>query len=391
MLRTKSGVLVSRARRTGALGACLLAVAIAVAACSSGGAASTATATTGATGTTGTSRTSGVSAAECAANKAAGTITYISPFGYSPTAGVVDVFMAQDLGYFSDLCLNVSVVTNNAGQQDALVSAGRAQATGFGGAVPVISEVGEGSNFEAVETVADSSETTILTNSKITNLKQLEGQTVGYFGELGSDELSILKAAGVDLSKVKFVSLSNQNPAVITQGQVQAIVANEGNQDLQLTAEHIPFHEYTEAQYGIKGTASVMVFNKSFLAAHSQAVTDFVRADIKALDYCIATPAPCEAYVASQAAAHGAGQIYTRATITAGWNFTVSYLKKYATSPLGAETTTLWNSELSKFQEFGPLASELSGQSKPTIPALSGTYDPSIVNSLYNNGQLVWP
>jgi hypothetical protein len=39
-----------------------------------------------------------ISADECERNRAAGTITYISGYGYSASAGQVDVFLAKELG-----------------------------------------------------------------------------------------------------------------------------------------------------------------------------------------------------------------------------------------------------------------------------------------------------
>ena len=45
----------------------------------------------------------------CEANKAAGTITYLSSFDFSASASIVDVLVAKQKGYFDDLCLDVKV------------------------------------------------------------------------------------------------------------------------------------------------------------------------------------------------------------------------------------------------------------------------------------------
>ena len=44
-------------------------------------------------------KTATISAAACARNKAAGPLTFVSPFGYDASAGILDVFSAQSLGY----------------------------------------------------------------------------------------------------------------------------------------------------------------------------------------------------------------------------------------------------------------------------------------------------
>ena len=54
-----------------------------------------------------------ISAARCTENKAAGTITYVSPFQYGAIPGILEIFVAQKLGYFSDECLKVAIVANS--------------------------------------------------------------------------------------------------------------------------------------------------------------------------------------------------------------------------------------------------------------------------------------
>ena len=45
----------------------------------------------------------------CAANEAAGTITYLSGFDFAATASIIDVVVAEQAGYFDDLCLDVEL------------------------------------------------------------------------------------------------------------------------------------------------------------------------------------------------------------------------------------------------------------------------------------------
>ncbi|MGH9028203.1 MAG: hypothetical protein ACRDV4_01090, partial [Acidimicrobiales bacterium] len=54
-----------------------------------------------AVGTTAAARSgaSSLNASRCSANRGAGTVTYVSPFGYDASAGILDVFAAQKLGY----------------------------------------------------------------------------------------------------------------------------------------------------------------------------------------------------------------------------------------------------------------------------------------------------
>ena len=46
----------------------------------------------------------------CAANQEAGTITYLSSFDFAAAASIVDVVVAEQSGYFDDLCLDVELL-----------------------------------------------------------------------------------------------------------------------------------------------------------------------------------------------------------------------------------------------------------------------------------------
>jgi hypothetical protein len=82
-----------------------------------------------------------ISKAECAANRAAGTMTYVSPFGFDASAGIIDIFAAQKLGYFADMCIKVAIIpTSYIG--NLLVSSGSAQITNEGSAADTLLAIG---------------------------------------------------------------------------------------------------------------------------------------------------------------------------------------------------------------------------------------------------------
>ena len=50
--------------------------------------------------------TSGISPERCEANKKAGSITYLTGYDYAAAAGIIDVVVADQLGYFKKMCLS---------------------------------------------------------------------------------------------------------------------------------------------------------------------------------------------------------------------------------------------------------------------------------------------
>jgi NitT/TauT family transport system substrate-binding protein len=329
----------------------------------------------------GTPQRSLVSAAECAANRAAGTVTYVSPFGFDASAGIIEVFAAQKLGYFSDLCLKVRIVTS-AQNSAALVSAGTATTTSTGSAADFLVLAANGSHVTAVATYGDTSDYCIITRPEFSSLRQLEGHTLGYHFVEEAPDLEMLRSAGVDLSKVKLVDTKDFDPNQIVEGRLDAVGCYQSNEPLTLRAEHVSFHEFTPAQFGVRGTYNVVFFNTGFLAAHTAAAQDFMRADLHAFAYCEAHEAACIHIEQSYAASAGAD--FSVAHESAVWHLEAA-LSRQHTLPghgIGVETAAEWRPEAHEVTEFG-LAS--------TLPSLDTVENTTMVASLYRGDTLIWP
>jgi ABC-type nitrate/sulfonate/bicarbonate transport system substrate-binding protein len=322
-----------------------------------------------------------VNASECAANKAAGTITYVSPFGFDASAGIIDVFAAQKLGYFKDMCLSTNFVTNSQ-DSTALVSAGKAQVTNVGSAADYLTAVASGSNIKAVATYGNTSDYCIVTNKDITSLPQLAGKTLGYHFVKEAPVLAMLSAAHVNLNQVHFVNTTNYDPNQVVQGKIDAVGCYQSNEPLTLKAEHAQFHEFTPSQYHVTGTFNVQFFNKTFLAAHYGAAKDWMRADLRAVEYCEVHQAACVNIEGEYAKEAGAEFVTSHEQQV--WAVE-SALAKNHTLPgkgIGVESTA----------EFQPEANELLHYKLvKSVPPLSSVEDTTMVASLYNGNKLIWP
>ena len=166
------------------------------------------------------------SSAECTANRAARTVHFASPFGYDASAGIIDVYAAEKLGYFADLCLDVDfVAVPTSASPYALVSADAAQITGEGSAADAIVQEEDGSNFVGISTYGDTSDYALLTRAGITKLTQLEGKTLAYHTVLPVVLHEMLVKAGVDLSKVRLVDDQTYDPFLLVRGSFAALEA----------------------------------------------------------------------------------------------------------------------------------------------------------------------
>ena len=96
---------------------------------------------------------------------------------------------------------------------------------------------------------------------------------------------------------------------------------------------------------GIKGTTNVMYMNKKFVAQHSVAAQNFIRADIRALDYCVKNRAACVKTLPTVATSNGAGATDGVAQNTPVWKYQANTVKAKGTRPLGTFNAQLWEPE----------------------------------------------
>jgi len=310
-----------------------------------------------------------------------GTVTYVSPFGYDASAGIIDVFAAQKLGYFKNMCLSVSFVTNSP-QPTGLVSTGRAVVSNIGSAADALVQVANGADVVAVATYGNASDYAIITQPGITNLKQLEGKAFGYHTAIPVSVLEMFRAAGVNTARIHLIDTQDYNPNQLIQGHVNGLQAYQSNEPLILRSEHAKFNELTPGEFGVKGTFNVQIFNAKFLARHPAAVRDFMRAELHAFDYCVRHESACVSI--EQQYARAAGAEYQVPHETAVWKLEASLAADHALpgKGTGVETEVEWRPEAAALRQFGIVKS---------VPTLSVCENTSIVASLYNGKKLIWP
>lgn len=341
--------------------------------------------TAGSAGAVGTSRATAshslLSKSSCAANRSAGTMTFVSPFGYDASAGIIDVFAAQSLGYFSDMCLKVSFVTSSFTPNE-LVSAGTGTITGEGSAADDLLAVANGANLVAISTFGDTSDYALLTQSSITKLTQLEGKLVAYHTTMPVILTEMLQKAGVDVSKLQEVDDTSYNPDLLPEGKFAALQAYRSNEPITLREQHQGFREYIPSSFGVKGTFNVQVVNRTFLEKHPVAVADFLRAELHAFDYCTAHAAACVAF--EKSAASSTGSYYDATHNLAEWRFEYALAEKHTLpgAGVGVQSQAEWAPEVAALKASGLVKA---------VPSLKTYEDTSLASSLYKGKKLIWP
>jgi len=318
---------------------------------------------------------------ECERNRDAGTITYISGYGYSASAGQMDVFLAEEMGFFDDLCLDVEINASGANGQQ-LVSSGQAQFTALGSASDVMLAAANSDNLTAVATYGSTSPFSIFAHKDVKSLKDLEGKKLGYFINLTPIASAMLDNAGVDVSKVELVKMTNYDPTVVTRGQVDAIVGYASNQPETLRAMGEEFSEFFPADEGVDGTYNVMEVNTKFLEEHREVAADFMRASLKALEHCLANSDECIDMISELAEENGQGSAFPREQLERTWNVESTWVTSNPDLAPGVQTVAQWEQEYEPVEKYGNVK---------TLPAIEDMMDADLVADLYDNGSLIWP
>ena len=325
--------------------------------------------------------TEGSEQTACERNKEAGKITYISGYGYSASAGQLDVFLAKELGFFEELCLDVEINASGANGQQ-LVAAGQAQFTALGSAADVMLAAANSRNLTAIATYADTSPFSLFSNEKIKSLKDLEGGSLGYFINITPIALATLDAAGVDIDKVELIKMTNYDPTVVTRGQVDSIVGYASNQPQTLKAMGESFTEFFPSDFDIQGTYNVMEVNSEFLKENREVSADFMRASLKALNYCLENDDECLGMLSDLAVANNQGDAFPIEQLERTWSVESDWVRNSTMGAPGVQTQAAWENEYEIVKEYGGI---------DDLPELSEMMDVDLVADLYDGDTLIWP
>ncbi|BBA96209.1 putative NMT1/THI5 like protein [Actinacidiphila reveromycinica] len=339
--------------------------------------------------TAGPTRTKGsaVSAARCAENEAAGKITYLSGYQYQASASILEYVAAEKLGYFDDLCLDVSLRpgTGDTAQNTKLLAGGRATVAAVA-EQDVIQARAAGIDIEGVSSYSDAGLDVLMTNKDITALPQLDGKVVGHKGYVPAAVEAMMVKAGVRWDSLKLVK-EGYDPSVLPrrQGGLEALTGFVSNEPNQLRAAGKDVTVWQPVDYGIPSSLGAMAVNPAFAKAHPHAVQDVLRAALHAYAYCSSGAAhirECVGYAAGLS-----GPTYDKTLNTTIWRTETQVVRDNPTpgQPLGGLDLSNVTELVAMLHRFAIVPAGV------TAARARGWFDTSYVDGLYAAGKLVWP
>jgi ABC-type nitrate/sulfonate/bicarbonate transport system substrate-binding protein len=229
----------------------------------------------------------------CAANEAAGTITYLSSFDFAAAASILDVIVAEAEGYFEELCLDVEILPSFAPGNGALVASGSGQISSAGSFGELVNTNVQGeADLVAIAQYGKTAIETLIVpaDSDIEELADLEGATVGIKGDLPYSLQTMIGLAGVDRASFDEPLLEGFDPVAHLNLGIDALPVYKSNEPAQLDAAGVEYRQFDPLDFDVPASFAVFFTSESFLADHPTAVEDFLRAVFRGFEFAVANP-----------------------------------------------------------------------------------------------------
>jgi NitT/TauT family transport system substrate-binding protein len=325
----------------------------------------------------------------CAANRAAGTITYLSGFDFAAAASIVEILVADERGYFEQLCLDVEVRSSFTTQNYPEIAAGKAQfASGGSFSEMVDYAIANDAPFVAVAVEGKTGiDALIVKDGAADSLDDLRGSTIGVKGKITPSVAAMLLGAGLrEGDDYQTVLLDGFDPtAHIAVANIVGFPGYKSNEPNQLTAAGIPYQLFDPADYDVPGSFGVLVSNADWIAAHPTAAQDFMRAAMRGLADAVTDPRAAADIAVGYINANGNAMFLSPDGERARWAVDSRIVTETnARTPLGVPEPDLLVAEVTSYADIG-----LFGGTAPDV----GRYvDVRLVAAVYDSSNVVvWP
>jgi ABC-type nitrate/sulfonate/bicarbonate transport system substrate-binding protein len=329
--------------------------------------------------------------ARCAANEAAGTITYLTGFDFAAAASIVEIIAAEAAGYYTDLCLDVDIKASFSVANYPLIADNTAQFAS-GGSFSEVAAFAMANDADFVVTAVEGRtaiETLIVKAGQAAELGDLAGSTIGVKGKLPpSIEAMMLTAGLTEGDDFKTVLLDGFDPTQhIAIPTIVGFPGFKSNEPGGLNRAGIGFQTFDPLDFNIPGSFGVIYTNQIFIAEHPTAAEDFMRATMRGLADSLADPIATANIAVEKVNANGNPNFLSPEGEVFRWETDAELI--IDTTPEGAAfgvpDATMLQAELDAYGAVG-----LFGDNQ--TPDAASRLGNDIIASVYDvNGMVIWP
>lgn len=315
-----------------------------------------------------------------AENAKAGKIIYTTGYYYAASPPDLEAVVADELGYFKELGLNVEIQGGLDSEGMKFLAAGRAQIASAGAPSLVIQSVASGAGIKGVATFGaqGNGALMVMDDSDIRTPADLVGKTIGFHGALPPNYTAMLKNAGVDPSKVKGVSVG-YDPTVLSSGKIDALTVYKSNEPFIMEQAGKKVRLIDPGDYGASTSFAVVAVNDKFAESYPAAVVDFLRALAKAHEWALQNEKDAIAMLEkrSQSAYNVKAETYRWETESK-----IVESSKHAGHGVGWQTDDQWDREIRMLTDAAVVKQAMS---------VADVMDNRYIDAIYNGDKLIWP
>jgi NitT/TauT family transport system substrate-binding protein len=229
--------------------------------------------------------------ARIAENRKAGTISYMTGFLYASSSPDVNAVVADELGYFGELGLDVEIIPGIDPDGMKMLSSGQVQFASAGSASLVIQAVANDAEMKGIALMSQVGlgALMVMADSDIWTPRDLEDKTVGYKGAMPAHFKAMFSRAGANLSRINMVNVGF-DPTILNTDAVDAITVFKSNEPFVMRSLGYEVRLIDPIDYGVPTSFGVVAGNVKFMESHPTAAEDFLRALLKAHEFIAAHP-----------------------------------------------------------------------------------------------------
>lgn len=322
----------------------------------------------------------------CEANRAAGPLTFMTGFDLAAAAGIIEVVVAEDKGYFDDMCLDVTIQPGFAPGNSAALAAGTVQlgVTATFGEL-VTTNIRGDADLMGFAQLGHTAISQLLIDpaSGVTDLTDLEGMTMGIKGDIPIAIQAMIAKAGLQRGTFDELLLEGFNPVEHFALGIEALPVYRSNEPRWLDLAGIDYITFDPLDYEVPASFAIYMTTRSFYEEHPTVVEDFVRAGLRG--YYSAAENPREAIDLAFERIEAAGNVMFLAKEHELYRWTTDQQIIEAVTPdglvIGQMNVARLGQEIENLVDLGVY------ETKPDWLAM---LDAAVVPKLYEGGELIW-
>ena len=322
----------------------------------------------------------------CEANRAAGPLNFMTGFDFAAAAGIIEIVVAEDEGFFDDMCIDVTIQPGFAPGNSAALAAGTVQlgATATFGEL-VRQNVAGDADIVAFAQLGHTaiSQLLISPDSGVTELTDLEGKVVGIKGDIPIAIEAMMAEAGLERGTFTELLLEGFNPIEHFALGIDALPVYRSNEPRTLDNAGIEYITFDPLDYDIPASFAMYVTTRSFYEEHPTVVEDFVRAGLRGYYFAAENPEAAIDHAFTRIEAAGNQMFLAREHELYRWRTDQQIIEDVTPEGLviGQLNVVRLGDEIENLVDFGVFDES---------PDWSSMMETSVVPKLYDGDDLIW-